>query len=213
MWFSKKREEDNTEYREDLERLNANLKHSFIKIKDDIKAIKEWIDYFELQHRDHKTKFKHVENRLSQIDETVSYVLLSPPKEQEKIVQQQERLQEEVKEILEQAPSPQYLKLLDDLTETQKSMFYRLALLLKEADQEWMTMKALAMDLYPNKQYDQVRSTTSEYVNILMESGLLEKRRRGKQTYITITKKGQQLLEKSKHEIAQKVKNRGKNKD
>lgn len=213
MWFSKKREEDNNEYREDLERLNANLKHSFIKIKDDIKAIKEWIDYFESQHRDHKNKFRHVENKLAQIDETVSYVLLSPPKEQIKITQQQERLQEEVKEMLEQAPTPQYLKLLDDLTETQKSMFYRLALLLKEAGQEWMTMKALATDLYPDKPYDQVRSTTSEYINILIESGLLEKRRRGKQTYITITKKGQQLLEKSKHEITQKVKNRGKNKD
>src|SRR3989344_8986560 len=109
MWFSKKREEDN-EYREDLERLNANLKHSFVKIKEDIKAIKEWIDYFEGQHTDHKNKFKHVENKLAQINETVSYVLLSPPKEQEKIVQRQERLQEEVKEILEQAPSPHYLK-------------------------------------------------------------------------------------------------------
>ncbi|MDP1694580.1 MAG: hypothetical protein Q8L34_03495 [Candidatus Woesearchaeota archaeon] len=212
MWFSKKREEDN-EYREDLERLNANLKHSFVKIKEDIKAIKEWIDYFEGQHTDHKNKFKHVENRLADIDQTVSYVLLAPSKQQARLIQQEEKLEEEVKEILEQAPSPQYLRLLDDLTETQKSMFYRLALLLKEADQEWMTIKSLATDLYPNKQYDQVRSTTSEYVNVLVESGLLEKRRRGKQTYITITKKGHQLLEKSKQEMAQKVKNRGKNKD
>lgn len=209
MWFSKKREESDTSYREDLERLNTNLKHSFVKIKEDIKAIKEWIEYFEGQHKDHKHKFKHVESRLTQIDETVSYALLAPPKQQAQLIQE-EKLEEEVKEILEQAPSPQYLKLLEDLTETQKSMFYRLSILLKEADQEWMTMKALATDLYPNKQYDQVRSTTSEYVNVLMEAGLLEKRRRGKQTYIGITEKGRQVVKKVQQEEPQKVKNRAK---
>ncbi len=209
MWFSKKREESDSEYREDLERLNANLKHSFVKIKEDIRAIKEWIEYFEGQHKDHKNKFRHVEGRLSQIDQTVSYVLLAPPKQQAQLIQE-EKLEEEVKEILEQAPTPQYLKLLDDLTETQRSMFYRLSILLKEADQEWMTMKALATDLYPNKQYDQVRSTTSEYVNVLMEAGLLEKRRRGKQTYIGITEKGRQVIKKVQQEEPQKVKNRTK---
>ncbi len=211
MWFSKKREDEFQEdYREDIARLNSNLKHSFLKIKDDIKAIKEWIDYFESQHKDHKNKFKHVESRLAQIDETVSYVLLAPPKQQARLIEQEEKLEEEVKEILEQAPSPQYLRLLDDLTETQKTMFYRLSILLKEAGQEWMTMKALATDLYPNKVYDQVRSTTSEYVNVLMEAGLLEKRRRGKQTYIGITEKGRQVVKKAQQEEPQKVKNRTK---
>ena len=210
MWFSKKREEIDNEYREDLERLNANLKHSFVKIKEDIKAIKEWIEYFEGQHKDHKNKFRHVESRLTQIDETVSYALLAPPKQQARLIQEEEKLEEEVKEILEQAQTPQYLRLLDDLTETQKTMFYRLSLLLKEAGQEWMTMKALATDLYPNKVYDQVRSTTSEYVNVLMEAGLLEKRRRGKQTYIGITEKGRQVIKKAQQEEPQKVKNRAK---
>jgi DNA-binding transcriptional ArsR family regulator len=212
MWFSKKREEEIQEdYREEIARLNSNLKHSFLKIKEDIKAIKEWIDYFESQHQDHKSKFKQVEEKLAQVDEAVSYVLLSPTKEQHKLThKQEEKLEEEVKEILEQAPTPHYLKLLDDLTETQKTMFYRLAILLKEAGQEWMTMKALATDLYPNKQYDQVRSTTSEYVNVLIESGLLEKRRRGKQTYIGITEKGKQLVKKAQQEEPQKVKSRAK---
>ena len=212
MWFSKKREDElQAEHQEELARLNTNLKHSFLKIKEDIKAIKEWIDYFETQHKEHKTKFKHLDNKLMQIDEFISYSVLTTPK-QEQQTKEDQVLQEEVKEILEQAPTPQYFKLLEDLTETQKNIFYRLALLLKEADQEWITIKMLATDLYPNKQYDQVRSTASEYVNVLIESGLLEKRRRGKHTYVTITQKGKQLLEKSKHEVAQKVKNRGKNK-
>ncbi len=210
MWFSKKREESlQPDYQESIDRLNTNLRHSFLKIKDDIKTIKAWIEYFESQHKEHKTKFKQVESRLVQMDEFVSYVMLSPQK-QEKLTQQEAVLQEEVKEILEQAPTPQYLKLLEDLTETQKTMFYRLALLLKEAGQEWVTIKTLATDLYPNKPYDQVRSTASEYANVLIESGLLEKRRRGKHTFITITPKGKQVVEKSKHEVAQRMKTRGK---
>lgn len=210
MWFSKKREDSlQPDYQEEIIRLNTNLKHSFLKIKEDIKAIKLWIDYFEGQHKEHKSKFKHVESRLTQMDDFISYSVLASQK-QERLTKQESVLQEEVKEILEQAPSPHYLKLLEDLTETQKTMFYRLALLLKEADQEWVTIKTLATDLYPNKPYDQVRSTASEYANVLIESGLLEKRRRGKQTYITITKKGQQLVEKSKHEAAQRVKIKSK---
>src|SRR3989344_230460 len=121
MWFSKKRENDvQDNYHEELSHLNTNLKHSFLKIKEDIKAIKEWIEYFESQHKDHKSKFRHVESRLTQIDETVSYVLLAPPKQQARLIEQEEKLEEEVKEILEQAPTPQYLRLLDDLTETKK---------------------------------------------------------------------------------------------
>jgi hypothetical protein len=209
MWFSKKREEENAnDYREELEHLNTNLKQSFQKIKEDIKNIKAWIEYFEGQHKDHKSKFKNVESKLTQMDEFIAYSVLAPQKNEKN--KQDSIVQEEIKEILEEAPKPHYLKVLEDLTETQKTMFYRLALLLKEADQEWVTMKTLATDLYPDKEYDRVRSTASEYVNILIESGLLEKRRRGKQTYIAITNKGKQLLEKSKHEITQKVKNRAK---
>lgn len=209
MWFSKKRDDVLlTAHQEELARLNINLKHSFLKIKEDIRAIRAWIDYFETQHREHKSKFKHVENRLAQMDELVSYAVLTPQKQTKENVM----LQQEVKEMLEQTSSSHYLKLLEGLTETQKVMFHRLALLLKEAGQEWITIKSLATDLYPNKTYDQIRSMMSEYVNILVESGLLEKRRRGKQAYVTVTNKGKQLLEKVKQEVAPKIKTKGKNK-
>ena len=209
MWFSKKREELFPEYHEDLAQINANLRHSFIKIKEDISAIRAWIEYFESQHKDHKNKFKHMETKLAQLNEVISYTFLTQAQQpQKQLHRQEEKLEEEIEEVLEQAPKPAYLKLIEDLTETQKMMFYRLAVLLKEADQDWMTMKALATDLYPNKPYDQVRSTTSEYVNVLIESGLLEKRRRGKQTYIGITDKGKQLVKKAQQEEPQKVKNR-----
>jgi len=89
-------------------------------------------------------------------------------------------------------------KVLGDLTETQKSMFYRLGTLLYESSQEWITTKALAQELYPNKRYDVVRSTLSEYISILIESGLVKKRRKGKLTYLSITKKGVNLFETTK---------------
>lgn len=210
MWFFKKREEPRPAYSEEIARINTNLKHSFLKIKEDIKTIKAWIEYFENQHKDHKLKFKHLENRLTHLDEMLSYSVLAPKKVERKVREVEEELSEEVEEILEQAPHPTYLKLLEDLTETQKTIFYRLALLLRESGQEWITIKNLATDLYPNKPYDQVRSTASEYVNILIESGLLEKRRRGKHTYVAVTEKGKKLVEKTQKEVAQKIKTRAR---
>lgn len=210
MWFLKKREVPIPSYQEEIAKINTNLKHSFLKIKEDIRTIKEWIDYFESQHTEHKAKFKHLENKLTHLDEMLSYSVLAPKKVEKKVREVEEELSEEVEEILEKAPHPAYLKMLENLTETQKTIFYRLALLLKESDQEWITIKTLATDLYPDKPYDQVRSTASEYVNILMESGLLEKRRRGKHTYVAITEKGKKLVEKTKKEAAQKIKVRAK---
>ena len=56
---------------------------------------------------------------------------------------------------------------------------------------------ALAQDLYPGKPYDKVRSTVSEYIGILVDAGLLHKMRKGKQTYIATTQKGQDFFQKN----------------
>jgi hypothetical protein len=86
---------------------------------------------------------------------------------------------------------------LDDLTETQKAMFLRLGAFQRESGQEWTALKTLAQDIYPGKTYDKVRSTVSEYIGILVDAGLIAKTRKGKQTYITITEKGQQYFKKN----------------
>ena len=86
---------------------------------------------------------------------------------------------------------------LDDLTETQKAMFFRLGSFQRESGQEWTALKTLAQDIYPGKTYDKVRSTVSEYIGILVDAGLIAKTRKGKQTYITITEKGQQYFKKN----------------
>jgi hypothetical protein len=123
------------------------------------------------------------------MNEVVSYAFLSQQKETEKEVQQQ-KIIPEVSTVFSPGERERNFDLVEELTDTQKSMFYRAGLLLQESGQEWIALKSLASDLYPEREYDQVRSTTSEYVNVLVDNGLLDKKRRGKHTLISLTKKG-----------------------
>lgn len=75
------------------------------------------------------------------------------------------------------------------LTEMQQQICWKLAALQKESPNKWISFKVLAGELYPNKDYGVVRSTVSEYITLLEEMGYVQKKRRGRQTYVTTTEK------------------------
>lgn len=191
-FFRKRRDPTLEDYQREMSKINQNLRNSFVKIKQDVKTIREWIDHFHNKHTHHSKKIQHIENKLSELNETVSYSLLAASQKEEprELIQEAQILEDPQEEITS--------KVLDDLTDTQKSIFHRVGTLLKESGQKWITIKSLALDLYPNKSYDQIRSTASEYISILIEASLLNKKRKGKQTYITLTKKGEKFFNKSK---------------
>jgi hypothetical protein len=75
------------------------------------------------------------------------------------------------------------------LTETQQRLCWKLAALQKEMPDQWISLKYLAQELYPDKDYNQVRSTLSQFIAGLEELGIVKRKRKGKQAYIFSTKK------------------------
>jgi len=161
-------------------------------------VVKEWLVYFKDQERDHEQRLKNVESRIDEVGEVLAYMQQTTPHQENNIV-----IVDDTNETPISSQPP--LKILDDLTETQKAMFYRLGTLLAETAQQWITSKALAQELYPEKPYSKVRSTLSEYTSILIEAGLFKKQRKGKLTYLSITEKGVNLFEKTKKQKLKKV--------
>jgi len=196
MWFFKKKSNPDSEGH--FQQINSNLKESFARIKRDIQATRDWLTYFKDREQDHEKRLKDTESRIDEIDAILTYMQEAQKQQKNK----QERINIQKEEVEE---DEQPAKILNDLTDTQKAIFLRLGTLLYESSQEWITAKALALEIYPEKPYDKIRSTLSEYTSILIEAGLVKKKRRGKLTYLSITEKGLAFFEKSKKTKLRKI--------
>ncbi len=200
MWFLKKR--PNPDPPEYLQSINSNLKESFARIKKDIQATRDWLSYFKDRENDHEGRLKNIESRLEELGEVLTYMQDTPRERKTRNYEESVVITEDVEDE-ERGDTTQ--RVLNDLTDTQKAIFHRLGTLLHESSQEWITAKALAQEIYPEKTYDKVRSTLSEYTSILIESGLIKKKRKGKLTYLSITEKGLGLFDKNKKAKLKKI--------
>jgi len=185
----------------DFSQIHSNLQTSFTRIKGDVQAIRDWLAYFKDREQDHERRLNDAESRIEELSEVLAYMQESQEIQQTPLETDQVILIDDAKE---QTGTTQ-IRIIDDLTDTQKSIFYRLGTLLQEAGQEWMTSKSLAQDLYPDKPYDVIRSTLSEYTSILIEAGLIKKRRKGKLTYLSMAEKGSQIFSQTKKPRLKKV--------
>jgi len=198
LFFGKKKKEVD-EAVEHINTISQNLKTSFIRVKADIKVVRDWLSFFKDKDGEYQERFDNVESRMQEMSEVIAYlaerdqVSSQAPKTAQKTQGNQQYYQYEEKI----APATPQRSILDDLTETQRAIFLRLGVFQRESGQEWTSLKGIAQDIYPHKSYDKVRSTLSEYVGILIDCGLLRKTRKGKQTYISITEKGQQYIPKT----------------
>ena len=179
---------NNKKIEDKIQLLDQILQKSFLNIKGDISSIGNWIEKFNFENKEQNLKIQDLQNRIDFILRVL---------EQKTILSQEEK--KEIPEIKIQT------NILDTLTDTQKLIFLRLNTLQKEAKDSWITLKYLAQELYPNKSYNSIRSTLSEYTDILIDVGLVIKKRKGKQTLISLTEKGQKLLEQIKSNKKQKL--------
>lgn len=200
--FWKKRKEDHEAILR-LKEMNENLKESFSRIRSDIEAVKGWLEHFQTKQQENDSKFKEIQEKLEEMGEVVSYIGEAPQIHAEIFKENQNEVHQAEPEP--RLPTFDKGRLVEGLTETQKSIFLRLGTLLQESGQQWMSIKGLAQELYSDRPYDQVRSTLSEYLSILIESGLVQKKRVGKITYITISETGIELLPEAAKKILRKI--------
>ncbi len=212
MWpFKKKRDEIVISPQVSI--LNDNLRVSFSRIKSDIQIVRDWISSIRDKEFDQDSKIKEIESKLEGLDDVLPYIQRSQMRLREELLEeigklknqapssQYTPLKKEIPELIAPQYNPEIQEtpinpqittsndILDTLTETQRIILLRLVTLVKESGQDWVTIKNLAQDLYPNKEYSQIRSTLSEYIGVLVDNNLVKKQRRGKQTYVSLTER------------------------
>lgn len=187
MWWFFRRNYKITEA-QDWNHLKNNLEGSFSNIKKDIKKLQKLLE-------DKSTKHDH------QIHELFIKLI-----KLEGLIEGKSSFTERSLNKKEDKINLDFKDNFDDLTDTQKSILLRLNLLLRESNQEWFPMKYLTQDLYPDKKYENVKSMVSNYTDTLLDLGLIEKKRKGKQILLSITKKGYKCLPKKTESIKLKTK-------
>ena len=181
-----------------LHNLHQNLNNSFSNIKGDISKI-----HIHLQNKD--KKLLELEGKIQSLENRLIYLPHSK-KEFKKIPEPESESYEESEE---DTYKNRIMDLnLASLTFTQRSMLKNIYELKTRYNQDLISSKSLARYIYPGRGYDSVRTTLSEYLNILLEHGLIKKERIGRRMIITLTKEGEELCK----EITKKEKPKRKQK-
>ena len=92
----------------------------------------------------------------------------------------------------------QILKFLKDIPRAELRLFKALYDLQNSLNAKQISYKSLASYLYPNKDYNSIRSTIAQFVLRLLAEGLVEKRRIGKEGHVYITPHGYKILKNTK---------------
>src|SRR3989344_366896 len=108
-WFFKKKEK-----KEDLDIINQSLKNSFNNVKTDLLTLRDWV---ENKEEDQDKTLQEISMKIENIENILGY-LVNKPKEEPESREEQINL----KQI------PQTKKLIEQLTDKQKSYFLQLAL-------------------------------------------------------------------------------------
>ncbi len=185
MFFWRKKREIEFNYKWQL--LQYALKNSFSNVKGDIDSL------VSTQISTEK-RFEEIFARLNRVEailETVSTIALT---KEQPLIQPIKQLPEKPQQLTKQDKLEVWQRAFESLTETQKSFFIRLSVLLKESNTGWLPMKLITQDLYPNKAYEDIKPMISIFVKNIEELGFIEKTRKGRQIFLSITERGKSLL-------------------
>ncbi len=185
MWFFFKRKEEKKEEYEEI-------KNSLSYFKNEFKKIAEWINHLDENKIQTKAKIddlysdlRNLKKRISSLERQETFSgekEVVPPQPQIHLVSQGQLIKRNQKN-----------KLWEALTEKQREICWKIAALSKEEDGDWISIKSLARELYPAKDYGKIRSTLSQYITVLEEMGYVERMRRGRETYVFSTTKNPYL--------------------
>jgi hypothetical protein len=180
-WFKKKDDKR-------LDEFENSVKNSFQNMKSDMSHVSKWITHFKSRHDEHNSKIEELNQRLQLLESLIN----SEPK----IVTglQKVRVQEEEEGLLEEEETGINIKssnrdLSTLFSETQNKVFGVLCSLVLESSSKWISMRALADEAYRGYGgYEKNRSLISQFITLYEINGLVERKRVGKETYITVIK-------------------------
>ncbi|MBU2634156.1 MAG: hypothetical protein KJ674_02840 [Nanoarchaeota archaeon] len=192
FWLFKKRDDK-------LNDVHNKLHNSFSNLKKDMEGIGEWINHFKDKHNYHDKNNTDIYKEIEVIKEDVKYL--------KNLFISQHSQKEEPKTNIEEETIPiSKEKILESLTLTQIELLKALARIQQEHNLKLVSLKDIKEEYYPEKSYSEVRTTISQYLDILLELGLVTKKRKGRQIYTSLTEKATQLFPTYKKEIEAKKK-------
>ncbi|KKW22068.1 MAG: hypothetical protein UY62_C0012G0004 [Parcubacteria group bacterium GW2011_GWF2_50_9] len=94
--------------------------------------------------------------------------------------------------------SPAQVPALDaeEFTHMQEATLIVLWKLADKDSGQWISMKTLVKSIYPEQDYNRVRTTIFEYIRIFEELGLIQRIKRGNRTFLALTNKGVETAKK-----------------
>ncbi|MEA3378177.1 MAG: hypothetical protein U9Q69_00910 [Nanoarchaeota archaeon] len=187
-WLFKKK-------REDINHLHSKINHGFQSVWNDMTHVGKWIEHFKDKHGDNEKMFHLINRRLTRIESSL-----------EEFDKQTKNLDKISDEIKEGSFDEMEISSWDSLTNTLQKICWQLAAIQKELPNQWVSLKYLAQEMYPDKQYNRVRSTLSQYISSLEELGYVKRTRKGKQAYILSTTKNPCFKKSKKSQAKIKIK-------
>ena len=179
------------EIKDHFHNFHLHLSNSFSNIKKDISNIHTHLNTKE-------QKILDLERKISTLENKFLYLLQ---------IKEEPKERESPKELVfEEKNLP--ISDLASMTFTQQAIIkaiYQLQIQLNSP----ISFKSLAKYLYPGKKYSAVRTTLSEYIDLLSTYNIVKKDKVGRETVAAMTKKGEKLAEEivKKDRQKKKIKN------
>jgi len=141
-----------------------------------------------------KGDIDHLFSKLDLHEEKINYIISKIDNLGVPNIEQIEQSKPEEKEEIQTETIENIKTTLTDLTDTQLGLLKKLIALQKENKDNWVLMRSLTEEAYPNKDPLKVRSTISSYLSILEDLGLIQKRRKGRQILLKITERLKEFI-------------------
>lgn len=181
LFFGKKKRIE--EAHQKIDEMNGYISASFQRVKEDMVNIHKWLLNFKESHNEHYSNNDYLLHKIKKLENKIDEVL---------------ELKDSVKhKRKKELPyKSQFDSAWETLTETQKIICWKLAALQKETPNEWVSLKYLGQEVYPDRSYDQIRSALSQFVSVLEDLGYVVRKRKGKQAYVYSTEKNPAMHQK-----------------
>jgi superfamily II DNA helicase RecQ len=167
MWFFGRKKEDlsTKELSNRVDVIEKSLKLSFSNIKDDLSKVNNRVDKQQILMNRLLEKLENLESS-SNIETSNQFY-----KEYDLNLSEKET------------------KILENLTEAQRKLLFNLIAIQNESSEDWISIKYLTQETYPNKSSSTIRSTVSKFIKDLTSLGLIEKKRKGRELFVSAVNK------------------------
>jgi len=180
-WF-KKRDEKR------VDELENSVRNSFSNMKTDMSHISQWIGHFKEKHGHHDKKFTEHKNEIETLKARVAAIEALLDTADEKVRVEESEIEPEEENL------PKLVVQEGILPPSQTKVCEALAGLQRENPNSWSSLQQIALEVYPNRDYQDVRSAILQLVNVLEAEGYIIKKRVRKSVYIFLRKEKMSLF-------------------